>query len=61
MIQWPVIQYRGVTIKFPDTVDVFDFMAWFEEKYYGLSPAVIAQRRADEAALEQQMARMKKK
>ena len=61
MIEWPVIQYMGVTIKFPDTVDVFDFMAWFEEKYYGLSPAVIAQRRADDAAMAQQMAKWKKR
>ena len=49
MIQWPLIQYQGQTIKFPDTADVWDFLAWLDERCYGITPAMAAQRREDEA------------
>ena len=61
MIQWPYIYYQGQVIKFPDDTDVWQFLGWFDEKYYGITPEIIAQRRADEAAEAKQLAKGRKK
>lgn len=52
MSQWPYIDYikngEQVTLKLPDTVDLWEFLAYLDTKFMGIDPAVIVQRRADE-------------
>ena len=65
MTQWPYINYikngEQVTIKMPDSLDVFDFLVWMDTKFMGMDPAVIEQRRADEAVQARQPVRRKRK
>lgn len=66
MAVFPLIEYNkpngeSVTMKLPESVDLWDFLAWMDIRFMGMDPAVIAQRRADEAIAEKRLAKGRRK
>ena len=60
----PLVEYHkhgcgSITMRLHDDIEVFTFLAWVEKKHMGITDEMLAQRRADEAALEKQLARRK--
>jgi len=62
---WPYIEYikgtERVTLKLPDDLDAWEFMAWMDQHFLGITPAMPEARRREELELAKHMARVKRK
>ena len=63
----PMVEYHhhqsgeSITMRIPDDIEPFAFLAWVEKKHMGITDEMLAKSRADDLALAQQMAKWKKR
>ena len=64
MALFPLVEYNrndgaGVTIKLPDSVDLWSFLSFMDMKFMGITPEQLEKMRADDAAQEKMKPRAK--